>query len=64
MSAPAANALSLPVMTIAPTASSASKAYSAAPSSCMSFGLSAFICLGRFSVTSPTRPRASVVMNS
>src|SRR5882672_6128563 len=56
MSAPAAKALSLPVMTIAPIASSASNAASASPSS--------FITLGRFSVTRPTRPRVSTRMFS
>src|SRR5439155_4854067 len=64
MSAPAANAFSLPVMTMAPTPSSASKACSAAPSSCMSCGLSAFSCFGRLSVTTPTRPFCSTVMSS
>ena len=64
MSAPAAKAFSLPVITIAPIASSASKAYSARPSSCISCGLSAFICFGRLSVISATRPRVSVVMSS
>src|SRR2546426_6421837 len=64
MSAPAAKAFSFPVMTMAPTPSSASKACSAAPSSCMSCGLSAFSCFGRLSVTTPTRPFCSTVMSS
>src|SRR2546426_817617 len=64
MSAPAANALSLPVITIAPTPASASKSSSALPSSCMSCGLSAFSCLGRSSVIRPTRPFCSTLMSS
>src|SRR5438309_9913004 len=64
MSAPAANALSLPVITIAPTPASASKSSSALPSSCMSCGLSAFSCLGRSSVMRPTRPFCSTLMSS
>src|SRR5688500_7711235 len=64
MSAPAANAFSLPVMTMAPMPSSASKVLSATPSSCMSCGLSALSCFGRFSVIRPTRPLFSVVINS
>src|SRR2546423_1389394 len=64
MSAPAAKALSLPVITMAPMPSFASKACSAAPSSCMSCGLSAFSCFGRLSVTRPTRPFCSTVMSS
>src|SRR6266480_586034 len=64
MSAPAANALSLPVITIAPTPASASNSSSALPSSCMSCGLSAFSCLGRSSVIRPTRPFCSTLMNS
>src|SRR3977135_1200710 len=64
MSAPAAKALSLPVMTIAPIASSASNAASASPSSFIKESLSAFSTLGRFSVTRPTRPRVSTRMFS
>src|ERR1700741_3024208 len=64
MSAPAANAFSLPVMTIAPTLSFASWACSPAPSSCMSWGLRAFNCLGRLSVTRPTRPFCSTLISS
>src|SRR5260370_42433191 len=64
MSAPAAKALSLPVMTIAPIASSASNAASASPSSFIRESLSAFSALGRFSVTRPTRPRVSTRMFS
>ena len=44
--------------------SSASNANSAAPSSCISFGLSAFSCFGRLSVMTPTRPFCSALMNS
>ena len=56
MSAPAAKAFSLPVTTMQPIASSASKALSAAPSSSISSLFSALSCLGRFSVTMPTLP--------
>src|SRR3989442_8354954 len=64
MSAPAAKALSLPVMTMAPMPSSASKALSARPSSSMSCGLSAFSCFGRLRVMTPTRPFFSVLISS
>src|SRR2546425_11358477 len=64
MSAPAANAFSLPVMTMAPMPSFASNVCSAAPSSCMSWGLSAFSCFGRLSVMTPTRPFCSTEMSS
>src|SRR5574341_1625665 len=64
MSAPAANAFSLPVSTIAPTPASASRARSAVPSSAMRPGLSAFSCFGRLSVTIATRPFCSTLMNS
>src|SRR5947208_778870 len=64
MSAPAAKALSLPVITIAPTPASASKSSSVLPSSCMSCGLIAFNCLGRSSVIRPTRPFCSTLMSS
>src|ERR1700693_376964 len=62
MSAPAANALSLPVSTIAPIAGSASRSSNAAPSSAISPGFSAFSACGRFSVTIPTAPRRSTRM--
>jgi hypothetical protein len=54
MSAPAANARSLPVMTIAPTAASASAATTAALSSAKSGPLSALSALGRWSWMSAT----------
>src|SRR5579883_3491685 len=59
MSAPAAKALALPVMTTAPIASSFSKASSAWPSSRTSASQSAFSACGRFSVIRPTDPRVS-----
>ena len=59
MSAPAAKAFSLPVRTMAPTAGSASKPRSAAPTSVISASQSAFSAAGRSSVTSPTLPRVS-----
>jgi hypothetical protein len=55
MSAPAAKAFSLPVMTMQPMPSSASKASSAAPSWSIRASFSALSCLGRFSVISPVR---------
>src|SRR5689334_4843560 len=64
MSAPAANAFSLPVTTMAPMPSSASKSYIALASACISSGLRAFSCFGRLSVTSPTRPRRSTRITS
>ena len=68
MSAPAAKAFSLPVTTMQPMPSSASKASRAAPSSSISASLSAFSCLGRFSVIRPVRcgpsPRVSMRMCS
>src|SRR5579871_4493164 len=64
MSAPAANARGLPVITIAPTWSSASKALSAASVSIASFLLNAFRLLGRFSVMIPTRSRRSTMIVS
>jgi len=64
MSAPAAKAFPLPVMTIAPVPASPSSAASARPSSAMSSGLSAFNCFGRFSVMTPTRPRCSTLISS
>ena len=62
MSAPAAKARSLPVITIAPTPSAASKAAAALLSSAISAELSAFRALGRFSVMTPTRPEVEVRM--
>src|SRR5450631_2955993 len=59
MSAPAANALALPVITMAPMPSSASKSSNAAPSASISASSSAFIRFGRFSVMTPTRPTVS-----
>jgi len=53
MSAPAANARSLPVSTMQPMPSSASKASSARPSSSISGSLKAFSCLGRWSRITP-----------
>ncbi len=68
MSAPAANARSLPVSTMAPIASSLSNASSAAPNSSISWSLSAFICLGRFRRITPVfsgpAPSVSVRMHS
>src|SRR5688572_6067523 len=64
MSAPAANAFALPVTTIAPTPASASNASNARPSSSISASFSALSCLGRLSVTRPTRPRCSTRMFS
>ncbi len=64
MSAPAANAFSLPVITMQPMPSSASNAASACPSSFISASLRALSCFGRFSVTRPTRPRVSTRMLS
>ena len=59
MSAPAANARSDPVTTIAPIRGSASKADAAATMSCMTCEFSALSASGRFSVIHPTRPRGS-----
>src|SRR5439155_26616400 len=59
MSAPAANALSLPVSTIAPIAGSASRSSNAAPISATRAAFSALSACGRFSVTTPTAPRRS-----
>ncbi|CFN74862.1 Uncharacterised protein [Bordetella pertussis] len=63
ISAPAAKAFSLPVITIAPMPSSASSASNAAPSSSINWSFSAFNALGRFSVSHPTRPRVSTSTN-
>ena len=64
MSAPAANALSLPVMTMQPMPSSASKVSRAAESSLITCALSALSALGRLSLTIPTRPLVSTMMVS
>lgn len=64
MSAPAANAFSLPVTTIAPISSSASNAFSAAPNSSINASFSALSAFGRLSVINPTRPRVSTKMFS
>ena len=55
MSAPAANARSLPVTTIARTLSSLSSSSSATQSASMTAPLSALSCFGRFSRTSAVR---------
>ena len=62
MSAPAAKDLSLPVMSIAPTASSRSNAASASPISRIISEDSAFSAFGRLRVIRPTRPRVSAMM--
>src|SRR5262245_32364210 len=62
MSAPAANAFSLPVMTMQPMPSSASKASSAADSSSISCALRALSAFGRSSRIRPTRPFVSTTM--
>ena len=59
MSAPAANARSDPVTTIAPIPSSVSKADVAATRSHMTCEFSAFSASGRLRVIQPTRPRVS-----
>ncbi len=59
MSAPAANAFSLPVTTIAPTPSSASNASAAATTSRMVCVFKALRASGRSRVIHPTRPRCS-----
>src|ERR671932_2385252 len=65
MSPPAEDARSpAPVITIAPTSSSASSACRARSSWLTSSELSAFNLSGRFSVTSPTRPRRSTRIGS
>ena len=56
MSTPAANALSLPVMTMQPISGSASKPSSARLSSLIRSAFSAFSACGRLSVMSPTLP--------
>src|SRR6516225_5414145 len=62
MSAPAANALSEPVMRMQPTSASASKASTALRSSSLSVTLSALSACGRLRRTMPTRPRRSTTM--
>src|SRR5262245_31154991 len=64
MSAPAANALSEPVMRMQLTPASASKASTAPRSSPISWTLSAFKACGRLRRTMPTRPRRSTMMVS
>jgi len=63
MSAPAAKALALPVITMQPMVSSASKRCSTSPSSFINASFKAFSALGRFRVIQPTRrspsPRVS-----
>src|SRR5260221_12355723 len=59
MSAPAANALSLPVITRQPIVGSPSRSSSAWPSSTTSASQSALSAWGRSSVIRPTRPRFS-----
>jgi hypothetical protein len=56
MSTPAANAFSLPVMTMQPISGSASKPSSARLSSLIRSALSALSACGRLSVMSPTLP--------
>jgi hypothetical protein len=64
MSAPAAKAFSLPVMTMQPTPASASAARRATPSWSINSLFSALSCLGRFNRSSAVRrapsPRCSV----
>ena len=55
MSAPAANAFSLPVMTIAPMPVSSSNSAAAVMTSFITWVLRAFSAFGRFSVIVPTR---------
>jgi hypothetical protein len=64
MSTPAANAFSLPVMTMQPMEGSASKASSARLTSLMSWVLSAFSECGRFSVMRPTLPSVETMIVS
>ena len=56
MSAPAAKAFPLPVMTMAPIPSSASNSAAAVVTSTITRELSALRASGRFSVIVPTRP--------
>src|SRR5579859_564924 len=64
MSAPAANALSLPVTTMQPIVSSASRSSTAAAISRNTPNDSAFSILGRLSLMMPTAPRLSTMMCS
>jgi len=64
MSAPAAKAFSLPVMTMAPTVSSSSKARAAWMTSFSRPSHSALSALGRCNVMSPAAPFFSAFMNS
>ena len=64
MSAPAAKALSEPVITMQPTLGSASKRSAAASNWSLSVAFSAFKAFGRFSWITPTRRRVSVTMAS
>src|SRR5215472_18422795 len=64
ISAPAANALSEPVIRMQPTSASASKASTAPRSSFFSVTLSAFKACGRLRRTIATRPRRSTMMVS
>jgi hypothetical protein len=59
MSAPAANAFSDPVMTIAPIPDSASNSAAAVVNSVITCPLSALSAFGRFSVIVATRPSRS-----
>ena len=64
MSAPAANAFSLPVMMIAPIPGSLSNSAAAVVTSFITWLLSALSALGRFSVMVPTRSSRSTRMVS
>ena len=64
MSTPAANAFSLPVMTMQPIEGSASKDSSARLTSLMSSVLRAFSACGRLSWISPTLPLVETRMVS
>ncbi len=64
ISAPAANARSEPVMTIAPTPLSASSATAAAVSSSANAEFSAFSASGRFRRISATRPSRVIWISS
>jgi hypothetical protein len=64
ISAPAAKAFSLPVITRQPILSSASKASIACFNSSMSARLSALSACGRLSRMTPTRPLVSTMMFS
>ena len=64
MSAPAANAFSLPVTTMQPIASSASRSSTAAAISRKTPNDSALSIFGRFSVMMPTAPLLSTMMCS